>query len=73
MMLCLTVNYRAFTQLSGEWERKADLEAKIETLSSENLALQEEIHYLKHDPNTVEREARKFGLMRQKNRPAEPR
>ena len=40
------------------------LEQRIESVTSNNLSLQEQIHYLKNDPDTVEREARKFGLRR---------
>lgn len=61
-MLVLTVNFRAFSELSKERRRFEDLNGKIQQATSENLSLQEEIFYLKNDPNTIEREARKFGL-----------
>jgi cell division protein FtsB len=64
LMLCLTINFRAFSELSQETEQNSALEAKIQDLTTENLVIQEEIHYLKHDPGTVEREARKYGLRR---------
>ncbi len=64
LMLCLTINFRAFSELSRETEQNLALEAKIQDLTTENLSIQEEIHYLKHDPGTVEREARKYGLRR---------
>ncbi len=71
LMLCLTVNFRAFTTLSKEWAENAELENKIKAVESENLNIQEEIHYLKYDPATVEREARKFGLTRPREKAAD--
>lgn len=61
-MLCLTINFRAFTELGREAEQFEKLSAQVESATSENLALQEEIHYLKNDINTIGREARKYGL-----------
>lgn len=66
LMLCLTINFRAFSELSQESAQSLVLENKIQSMTSENLALQEQIHYLKYDPSTVERESRKFGLRRPK-------
>jgi hypothetical protein len=66
LMLCLTINFRAFSELSQESAKNSSLENQIQTTTSENLALQEQIHYLKNDPGTVERESRKFGLRRPK-------
>ena len=40
------------------------LSVQLEQLSSSNLAIQEEIHSLKTDARTVEREARKIGMSR---------
>ena len=71
-MLCLTINFRAFTELNKEWTQNTQLANQIELVSSDNLALQEEIHYLKHDSSTVEREARKFGLRRSKDKVSVP-
>ena len=68
VMVCLTVNFRAFSELREETDQQKTLSAEIEKKTSENLALQEEIHYLKNDSSTVEREARKFGLRRPKNK-----
>ena len=51
-----------------ESAENTDLENHIQSITSENLALQEQIHYLKNDPSTVEREARKFGLQRPKEK-----
>ena len=66
LMLCLTINFRAFSELNKESAQNLMLENQIQSTTSENLALQEQIHYLKHDPSTVERESRKFGLRRPK-------
>lgn len=66
LMLCLTINYRAFSELNQESAQNLTLENRIQSVTSENLALQEQIHYLKNDPSTVERESRKFGLRRPK-------
>jgi cell division protein FtsB len=40
------------------------LSSQIDTLTSENVALQDEIHGLKSDSKMIEREARKLGLSR---------
>ena len=62
LLIVLTMNFRAFTEYSSEADRHRELNERIRELTDENLQLQEEIHYLKTDPKTVEREARKFGL-----------
>jgi cell division protein FtsB len=62
LMLCLTINYRAFTELRGEVNENQGLTDQIQNLTDENLALQDEIHNLKTDPKTIEREAKKLGL-----------
>lgn len=64
VMLILTVNFRAFTVLKTEAAEANVLNDKIQAVTGENLTLQEEIHYLKNDSDTIEREARKFGLSR---------
>ncbi len=63
-MLCLAINFRAFSDLRSESAEYQQLNANIETLTTENLLLQEEIQNLKHDPRTIEREARKIGMSR---------
>ncbi|MEP6850924.1 MAG: septum formation initiator family protein [Acidobacteriota bacterium] len=63
-MLCLTINYRAITELRGEVNENRGLTDQIQNLTDENLALQDEIHNLKTDPKTIEREAKKLGLAR---------
>ncbi len=61
-MLVLTINFRAYSELKKETRQFDELNGKIQQATSDNLSLQEEIYYLKNDPNTIEREARKFGL-----------
>jgi len=68
LMLCLTINYRAFSELNKESTENLELEQKIQSVTTNNLLLQEQIHYLKNDPKTVEREVRKFGLRRPKEK-----
>ena len=64
LMLCLTINYSAFSELNAESHENQKLEQQINNITTDNLALQEQIHYLKNDPQTVEREVKKFGLKR---------
>jgi cell division protein FtsB len=63
-MLCLTINLRAFSEMSQEMGQNETLIQQFEKLSSENLLLQEEIHDLKNDSRAIEREARKMGMSR---------
>lgn len=63
-MLCLTVNFRAFSYLTGEMEQNQRLSTEVEQLANQNLMIQEEIHNLKTDPKIIEREARKLGMGR---------
>ncbi len=65
LSLCLTINFRAFTELNSEIEQNENLNSEIEKVTSENLNLQEEIYYLQNDSNVIEREAKKFGFRRQ--------
>ncbi len=65
-MLVLTINYRAYTELVNETREFEELKSKVEHAKSDNLAMQEQIQYLKTDPKTIESEARKFGLVRPK-------
>jgi len=48
----------------GESAENNKLNAEIDKLTTENLVLQEEIRNLKHDPRTIEKEARKIGMSR---------
>jgi len=68
LALCFTINFRAFTELNREVGEHDALNTQIESVTSENLNLQEEIYYLQNDPKTIEREARKFGLKRQEKK-----
>ncbi|MGI8640281.1 MAG: FtsB family cell division protein [Pyrinomonadaceae bacterium] len=63
-MLCLAINLRAYSATSAEVQQNQLLSVELEQLSNENLAIQEEIHNLKTDSRTVEREARKIGMSR---------
>ena len=64
-MLCLTINLRAFSEMTQEQHLHENLNLQIETLTTENLVLQEEIYDLKNDEQAIEREARKIGMVRQ--------
>jgi len=68
IMLCLTINYSAFSELSKESTENQLLEQRIQNVTTENLSLQEHIHFLKNDPGTIEREVRKFGLRKPKQK-----
>ena len=68
VMVCLTINFRAFSELREETDQNKTLTLEIEKKTTENLAIQEEIHYLKNDPKTIEREAKKLGLIRKKEK-----
>lgn len=61
-MLCLTINYRAFSEMSREVDENQNLSWQIQTLTTENLNLQDEIHTLKTDSVTIQRETRRLGL-----------
>ena len=65
LLICLTINFRAFTEFSNEVGQNESLNAEIEKITSENLNLQEEIYYLQNDSSVIQREARKFGFQRQ--------
>ena len=63
-MLCLTVNFRAFSELNTEMEHQQKLNFEIQHLTNQNALIQQEIDNLKHDQKTIEREARKLGMGR---------
>ena len=63
LMVCATVNYRAYSELSRERTEFETLGQQVDAVTSENLSLQEEIHYLKTDPETIRREAQKLGIL----------
>lgn len=64
LMLCMAINLRAFSEMSVELEQNEHLGLAVEQLTNENLGLQTEVHSLKNDARTVEREARKIGMSR---------
>lgn len=63
-MLCIAINLRAFAELNAEIDLNQKLSSEVDQLADRNIAIQEEIHSLKTDPNTIEREARKLGMGR---------
>ena len=63
-LLCLTINFRAFSEMRQEIDQHETLTSQTEILTTENLSLQEEIHSLKSDSRAIEREARKIGMSR---------
>lgn len=63
-MMCLAINFRAFSDLRGETAEYRQLNTEIENLTTGNLLLEEEIRNLKTDARTIEREARKIGMTR---------
>ena len=68
LVLCFTINFRAFTELTREIEQHEALNQEIEKLTGENLNLQEEIYYLHNDSSVIEREAKKFGFQRKEKK-----
>jgi cell division protein FtsB len=64
LMLCMAINLRAYSEMSVEMEQNERLSVQLESLTNENLAIQEEVHNLKIDSSFVEQEARKIGLSR---------
>ena len=64
LMLCTAINLRAFAEMSAEVEQNQHLTATVEQLTDGNIGLQTEVHNLKTDRMTLEREARKIGMTR---------
>ena len=62
VMLCVSINFRAFSEMREEVDQNSRLAGQIQNLMDENLALQEEIHSLKTDPNVIQREAKRIGI-----------
>ena len=62
VMLTVSINFRAFREMTDETTQNSRLSSQIQNLMDENLALQEEIHTIKSDPRVIEREAKKLGL-----------
>ena len=63
-LLCLAINFRAFSELRQETIENSTLNTEIEKLTTETVVLQGEIKDLKNDPKTIAREARKIGMSR---------
>ena len=63
-MICLTVNFRAYGELSAEIDQHQILNTEVNRLTTENSALQEEIQQIKTDSSMIEREARRLGMSR---------
>lgn len=62
LLLGLTINYRAYETMRLESVENDQLSTKMQSLTDENLQLQEEINDLKTDRKTVEREAKRLGI-----------
>ena len=62
VMLGVSINFRAFSEMKEEATQNTQLATQIQNLMDENLALQEEIHTLKSDPNAIQREAKRIGI-----------
>jgi cell division protein FtsL len=66
VMITATINFRAYTELREEEKQNTELNQQVQQMTTENLNLQEEIYYLKNDSRTIEREAKKYGLVPRK-------
>lgn len=64
LLIVLTLNVRAWTNVQNEYQTNERLSAEIDRLTTENTLLQDEINRLQYDPKTIEREARKLGMGR---------
>ena len=64
LTITATVNFRAYRELQQEQQHNTELNQKVQQMTDENLGIQEEIYYLKNDTETIEREAKRYGLVR---------
>ncbi len=64
LTITATVNVRSYIDLANEQKDNEQLNQRVQQMNEENLGLQEEIYYLKNDTDTIEREAKKYGLVR---------
>ena len=64
LTITATVNVRSYMDLANEQQQHEELNQRVQQMNDENLGLQEEIYYLKNDTDTIEREAKKYGLVR---------
>ncbi len=63
-LICLTINIRAFSESRNEVQQNTELNKEIEELNAANVILQQEVHSLKTDEATIERESQKLGFVR---------
>jgi cell division protein FtsB len=63
-MICLTINLRAYSELSAEINQHQILNTEVNQLTTENSTLQDEIQQIKTDKAMIEREARRLGMSR---------
>lgn len=63
-MLALVINLRAYSTVNREAAEFEQLNKQIESLTMENVAIQNEIHNNKNDKPTIEREAKRIGIGR---------
>lgn len=68
LSITATINVRSYIDLANEQKIHAELNEQVQQKNEENLGLQEEIFYLKNDTDTIEREAKKYGLVRPQNK-----
>ncbi len=68
LSITATVNVRSYIDLANEQKDNEELNQRVQQMNDENLGLQEEIYYLKNDTDTIEREAKKYGLVRPQNK-----
>ena len=68
LSITATVNVRSWIDLANEQKQHEELNQRVQEMNEENLGLQEEIYYLKNDTDTIEREAKKYGLVRPQNK-----
>lgn len=63
-MICLTVNLRAYSELSAEIDQHQTLNAEVDQLTIQNSALQQDIELIKTDKTRIEQEAHRLGMSR---------
>ncbi len=63
-MLCLAINFRAFSETRKQTAEFTELNSEIDKLTTNNVVLQQDIQDLKSDDETIAREARKIGMSR---------
>jgi cell division protein FtsB len=68
LSITATVNVRSYIDLANEQNAHEELNRQVQQMNEENLGLQEEIYYLKNDTDTIEREEKKYGLVRPQNK-----